>query len=200
MQGRPCWPRVSPVPAGPGCADRSRLTADPIRPLLLRPERVHAGSTSMPAPQGGSSWEGSWTCLSPQAGAERGAGALGWPVHTPALNRVDGHAGPEGPSSMAGQGPGRRVSRCELHGRWRAAPYMVPPHKRVAVCCEPGPAVLLATAQTQGPQTTNGPTYTHTSSEEATHEEKGHRAPNTPAAYKPGFTGPSCLVGLTTAH
>lgn len=124
-------------------------------------------------------------------------------MHAPALNRVDGHAGPEGPSSMAGQGPGRHVSRCELHelhGRWRAAPYMAPPHKRVAVYCEPGPAVLLATAQTQGPQTTNAPTYTHTSSEEATHEEKGHRAPNTPAAYEPGFTGPSCLAGLTTAR
>lgn len=56
-------------------------------------------------------------------------------------------------------------------------PYMAPSHKRVAICCEPGPAVFLATVQTQGPQTTNAPTYTHTSNEEATHEKKRHTAP-----------------------
>ena len=102
-------------------------------------------------------------------------GALGWPVHAPALNRVDGHVGPVGPSLMAGQGPGWSVSGRELHGlhsRRRAAPLHGATSQESAVCCEPGPAVFLATVQTQGPQTTNAPPYTHTSSEEATHEKK----------------------------
>ena len=56
-------------------------------------------------------------------------------------------------------------------------PYKAPSHKRVAICCEPGPAVFLVTVQTQGLQTTNVPTYTHTSNEEATHEKKRYTAP-----------------------
>lgn len=76
---------------------------------------------------------------------------------------------------MAGQGPGWSVSGRELHGLHngrRAAPSHGATSQESAVCCEPGPAVFLATVQTQGPQTTNAPSYTHTSSEEATHEKE----------------------------
>lgn len=81
--------------------------ADPIRPLLLHPESVHAGPMSMSAPHGGSSW----TCLSPQAGTEEAAGGPGLACARPCPQPRGRSRGPGRPQPDGRAGPGVERAR-----------------------------------------------------------------------------------------